>query len=221
MKGKAKMAAGREIGLALAALLAVAGAGPVLAQQAIQASGTYHHRHAAAAFPVQVGEFQRSDLFQYDADGRDVSGSYNLPTPEGRILITAYIYPAAPAAGEAQRMRSCRDEYEAAAGAIEQNRPDAVRESEGGSVAAGQVPAALRHRGIYRFGTEFDGRVQPIRSEVHLYCYVGGGWLVKYRVSAPEAVDTSRAVEAFIRAGPWPGRDGETVAAPGRPRTAG
>jgi hypothetical protein len=48
--------------------------------------------------------------------------------------------------------------------------------------------------------------VQEIRSEAHLYCYVGGDWLVKYRVSAPVAVETGGPVEAFIRDGPWPGR---------------
>lgn len=71
----------------------------------------------------------------------------------------------------------------------------------------------LRHRSTFRFRSPFDDKVQEINSEAHLYCYVGGDWLVKYRVSAPVAVDTRRAVESFIRQGPWPGRGrAETIA---------
>ena len=75
------------------------------------------------------------------------------------------------------------------------------------------IDRKLGHRSVYRFASPFDDRVQEIRSEAHLYCYVGGDWLVKYRVSAPVAVETRGAVETFIRTGPWPGRSSsETIA---------
>ena len=67
------------------------------AQNEVETRGPYVHREAGAVFPVRVGEFRRSELYSYDRDGRDVSASYNLATPEGRLLITVYIYPAATA----------------------------------------------------------------------------------------------------------------------------
>ena len=36
--------------------------------------------------------------------------------------------------------------------------------------------------------------------------YVGGDWMVKYRISAPVAVKAGNQVRRFIRNGPWPGR---------------
>jgi hypothetical protein len=64
----------------------------------------------------------------------------------------------------------------------------------------------------------FDREVQAVRSEAHLYCYVGGDWFVKYRVSAPVAVTAPGAVEAFIRTGPWPGRSSPEIHARLDPR---
>lgn len=67
----------------------------------------------------------------------------------------------------------------------------------------------------------FDGEIRPVRSEVHLYCYVAGDWFVKYRVTAPLAVTAPAAVEAFIRTGPWPGRGMARTVAKLEPRQDG
>lgn len=214
MTSKSLLNAGRSIlPLALAAL----GWQPLAAQTPIEIPGPYLHREADAVFPVRVGEFRRSDILRYDEEGRDVSASYNLRTPQGRLLVTVYIYPAAPAAAEA-RTEQCEREFESAKGAIEKQHGGRPIE-EGPALAVPGTDGERRHRAGYRLSMPFDGKVQAVRSEVHLYCDVGGDWFVKYRVSAPASASAPEAVEAFIRTGPWPGRSSpETIAALGPDR---
>jgi hypothetical protein len=186
-------------------LLALAFSQPAAAQHEVVTDGPYVHGPARAVYPLQVGEFRRSDIYRYDEAGMDVSASYNLATAEGRLLITVYIYPAEPAA-RAERAQRCDEEFGAAEAAISSQHGNVEPVERGQAVSAAGVDPSLRHRSVYRFGGPFDDHVQELRSEVHLYCYVGGDWLVKYRVSAPAAVATRGPVERFIRTGPWPGR---------------
>ncbi|HEX8623277.1 MAG TPA: hypothetical protein VF718_15015 [Allosphingosinicella sp.] len=187
------------------ALAATVGWQPAAAQREVAVEGAYLHGPARAVFPVQVGGFRRSRLLQYDSEGRDVSASYDLATPAGRLLITVYIYPAAAAAPAARSLR-CDEEFASANSAISSQHGNAAPVEQGAALPAEGIDRGLGHRSVYRFASPFDDRVQDIRSEAHLYCYVGGDWLVKYRVSAPVAVETRGPVEAFIRNGPWPGR---------------
>lgn len=190
---------------ALFALAAVAGLQPAAAQREIRTGETYVHGPAHAHFPLQVGGFRRSDIYQYDFEGKDVSASYNLPTPAGRLLITVYIYPAAAVAPTA-RAKACADEFGAVNAAISGQHGNVAPLELGPGLAVAGSRRELGHRSVYRFRSPFDDKVQEIRSEAHLYCYVGGDWLVKYRVSAPVGVETRAPVDAFIRDGPWPGR---------------
>lgn len=195
-----------RIGLLLA-LAASPAADPAAAQREVAAGEAYVHGPARTVFPTQVGEFRRAKVHRYDESGRDVSASYNLATPAGRLLITVYIYPAAAASASADRASKCNREFAAANLAVSSQHGNAAPVERGAARAAEGVDPGLGHRSVYRFASPFDDRVQEIRSEIHLYCYVAGDWLVKYRVSAPAAVETSGPVEDFIRSGPWPGRN--------------
>jgi hypothetical protein len=191
--------------LLLLALASALVAQSAAAQREIVTDGAYVHGPAQAVYPVQVGGFRRSDIYQYDSEGKDVSASYNLATPEGRLLITVYIYPAPPAA-PAERAGLCDQEFGVVGTVISGQHGNVAPSEQGAALRVKGVDKSLAHRSVYRFSAPFDDRVQEIRSEAHLYCYVGGDWLVKYRVSAPAAVETRGPVKAFIRDGPWPGR---------------
>lgn len=184
---------------------ATLGSQPAAAQRPVVAEGAYVHAAARAVFPLRVGEFHRTDIYQYDQAGKDVSASYSLATPEGRLLITVYIYPAA-AAAPAARAELCDQEFGAVNTAISSQHDNVPPVERGAGLRAEGIDRSLGHRSVYRFSSPFDDRVQEIRSEAHLYCYAGGDWLVKYRVSAPVAVKTDKPVKRFIRDGPWPGR---------------
>jgi hypothetical protein len=184
---------------------------PAAAQIAIDEPGTYRHRFANAYFPVKVGEFRRADLHRYDDEGRDVSANYNLRTPTGRLLVTVYIYPSPPlsegSGGRASRREAlCRQEFEEFRTYLSDQHGGAQPREDGRPIRVPEVNPGLSHRTVFQFDSFFGDRVQPVRAEAHYYCFVQDKWQVKYRITAPVAVDDPDAVEHFIRTGPWPGR---------------
>jgi len=206
--------------LRITALLIALAPTAAAAQQRIDTPGTVAHAAAGTGFPERIGEFRRASVTRFDDAGRDISASYNLVRPEGRILITVYVYPASrsgPApAGTAARIALCQREFDGVREVIAMQHKDASVVEGGEAAAPAGAEPQLSHRSVFRFRTAFDDGVQEVRSEARLYCFVGGDWLVKYRATSPTAVDAAAAIEAFIRAGPWPGRvpAEQTVARP-------
>lgn len=199
--------------------------------RSIERPGTVSHPGANAHFPERVGEFQRSDVVQYDADGNDVSASYNLVRGGDRLLISVYVYPAPQVASapgsrstaDVARARLCRQQM-TDIGLVIENQPqyrDTRRVENGAAAAVAGLGPGLNLRSVHNFTGPFSGREQEVRSETDLYCYVDGRWLVKYRASSNAAFDVREAIDTFIRTGPWPGRTpppapDETVMAPAR-----
>ena len=187
-------------------VLAAPGWRPAAAQQEIVTDGPYVHGPARAVFATRVGAFHRTRILRYGETGEDVSASYDLATPAGRLLITVYIYPVVRAAVGADRVTACDEEFADVNTAISSQHDNVAPLERGRALPAQGVDRKLGRRSVYRFATRFDASVQEIRSEAHLYCYVGGDWMVKYRISAPVAVKADKQVRRFIRNGPWPGR---------------
>ena len=191
------------------AALAAAPLAPAAAQQSIEAPGTVVHRSAGAHFPERVGEFRRSEIRQFDAAGDDIGATYNLIRPDGRLVLSVYIYPprdGRPASGESDRRRHCNREFGGVAAVIAGQHKGAERIEEGGATPVSGAEPELSRRAVYRFVAPFNGAAQEVRSEAILYCGVGGRWLVKYRATSNFGFDAAPAIQAFIRAGPWPGR---------------
>lgn len=186
--------------------LALALAAPAAAQKEIAEPGPYLHQGSGTVFPLKVGGFVRLRVVQYDAEGKDVSAGYDLVTPGGRVTLTEYVYPAPAAADAKAREAACTGLFEGAVQAISERHPTFRKAPGSDPVAVDGTEPALRHRAIYTYRTRFHGTEQPVRSQLDLYCYIAGDWLVKYRVTAPESVNGAAAVDAFIRTGPWPGR---------------
>lgn len=180
------------------------------------------HRAARADFPMRAGDFHRTRVVQYDAEGLDLSASYDLRRPEGRVTATVYIYPVRPLADDtpSSRATACRQEFEASSDQIKrQSRPIDKLGDDAPVEIAGTTPA-LRHRAAFGFQTAFDGREQPVRSELHLYCFVDDRWLVKFRITGPAGIDAREAIGELIRMGPWPGRSARSIAAVAPPKSA-
>ena len=194
----------------LIAALLIALPAHAAAQQRIDAPGTVAHAAAGTGFPERIGEFRRASVTRFDDSGRDISASYNLVRPEGRLLISVYVYPASrggPApAGAAARTSLCQREFDAVRQVIAMQHKDASVVEAGDATAPAGTEPQLSHRSVFRFRTAFDDGIEDVRSEARLYCFVGGDWLVKYRATSPTAVNAAAAIDAFIRAGPWPGR---------------
>ena len=174
----------------------------VAAQERIDTPGTYVHDAARTAFPERVGDFQRTHIYRYDPEGANVSASYSLTSGDGRLHLTVYVYPSPRVPGLAPA-EACSREFEESRAIIARQNEDAERIEDGAAPAADGTSG---RRSVFRFTTLFDGEQQPVRSEIDLYCHVGGEWQVKYRATSPVALDPAAAIEAFIRTGPWPGR---------------
>lgn len=191
------------------AALVAAPFAPAQSQRSIEAPGTVAHRSSGAHFPERVGEFRRSEIRQFDEAGDDIGATYNLIRPDGRLVLSVYIYPprgGRSASGEAAQRRHCNREFDSVTAVIAGQHKGAERIEEGGATPVSGVEAELSRRAVYRFVAPFNGAAQEVRSEVDLYCHVGGRWLVKYRATSNLGFDAAPAIEAFIRAGPWPGR---------------
>ncbi len=195
-------------------LLGLLAAAPSMAQQRIDRPGPIPHERARAIFPEQVGGFRRASVVSYGPNGDNMSASYNLVRDGGRLLITIYIYPAArigpgPGGGssaDVARATRCLAEFEGVNQAVTQAYGGTRPVENGPTAAPTGVGAGLAHRSVFRLRTNFDDRMQDVRSEARVYCYVGGDWLVKYRASSSEGMDVAAEIEAFIAQGPWPGR---------------
>jgi hypothetical protein len=198
------------VALALVAL-------PAAAQQRIEQRGTIAHAAAGAHFPERIGEFRRTSAYRYDRSGQDISASYVLDRGGRALVITVYVYPAArigaaPDASsresaEIARATLCDREFRNVQAAIVDNHRDAETVEEGEAPAADGIGPALARRSVHRFVAEFDEVEQPVRSEVDLYCFVGGAWLVKYRATSNADFDAGDDIRGFIRSGPWPNRN--------------
>ena len=202
----------------LASAVAVCAVTAQAAPREIETDGPYVHQPAKAVFAQRVGAFRRLSLHEYDENGRDVSASYDMTTPEGRIVVTVYVYPAPSVAGGGEgkqlaRVNMCDQHFAGVHQIIANNNGNVRPIDQGRALSVRDVAADLTHLYTYRFRARFDEREQEVRSEAHLYCYVGGDWLVKYRVTMPVAVDGQAEIADFIRRGPWPGRESaETIA---------
>ena len=195
-----------------AALLALALA-PALAQGPVETPGPVAHRAAGAVFPERVANFRRTNVYQYDSAGEDMSASYILARGSDRVLVTVYLYPASRL-GPGDRTELCRREFGNVTQAILTGYREPQRQPDAAAPAVEGVEPALSHRAAYTMTAPFMGAEQPVRSEAYLYCYVGGDWLVKYRATSHAAFDAAGEIERFIGTGPWPGRppDSETIA---------
>ncbi len=55
----------------------------------------------------------------------------------------------------------------------------------------------------FRYSEEFFGRVAKVHSQLYLYPMVAREWMVKYRVTYPDGLDSQAHADAFMQALPW------------------
>lgn len=68
--------------------------------------------------------------------------------------------------------------------------------SQGRTTYSGRMAA-------YEFEDFFAGKRQTVRSEVYLFSYVGGTWMIKYRFTCPKSFDGLKQIEAFMHSLQW------------------
>jgi len=190
----------RKIGLPIfAAALALSAAAPGAAQHQpllIDPPGPYIHRGSGFIFPTASGPFKRTRLIEYDVDATDVSAAYDVYEKGRESALTIYVYPAPPTtastdaeAAKLERDAVCQGEFEGVKSNVAGRHADVKLVHEGSIATPSPHFAGSGLDVLFEFSAEFRGKQQMVRSEAILYCYFGGKWLVKYRLTAPLTVD--------------------------------
>jgi hypothetical protein len=195
--------------LLAAVLAAVALAAPAGAQEVQVAPGqTYVHAASGMQFPAQVGDFVRGRIHRYGPD--DESAGYHLGRASREITITVYVYPSPalslapdtdPVGVLAAQALMCSAQFDTAQQEIDAAYDDETLIGEGSSEMPYAGAVTLGHTASYNLTapTFWGRRNVPVRSDAYLYCYVGGRWSVKYRISYPASADVSADIAALMR----------------------
>lgn len=198
-----------------AVVIALLFAAPALAAaqpQDISAPGTIIHAEAGTGFPERVGAFRRAQVVRF-GEG-DIGANYDLERGDDFVRLSVYIYPA-PQAAQDRREATCQAVMQSVTNAIVQQYADAELNEAGAAPVVPGSMSGLGLRTVHSLRITLRGdEPEAARSESRLYCYVGGNWLVKYRVSsnAGSTLDIGALIDAFIRDGPWPGRGAGAIA---------
>lgn len=166
----------------------------------IPADATYTHRASGMAFPPAIGEFRRTDIHRYDEAGTDESVGYNLVAGATGIAATVYVYPVPPGASAADRAETTDREFALRKDEIVYVHPAAELATEGDTVLRQDQAVFRGRRAVYGFEHVFAGKLQPLRSELHLFGFVGGKWFVKYRFTYPADLPATERIQRFMEA---------------------
>lgn len=196
-----------------AALAWIAAADIALAQNEVQVPRDQPHiQHATGfTFPAQVNDFQRTRVTRFRPDGTDEAASYVRYTRGQEVVVTVYVYPSPPLSsavgssgfGDA-RSRACAAHFGEVRLELEGVHRNAriVQEFTPTTVQSGVTYQG--HGAIYEIETPFMGRdAEVLHSQARLFCFVGGRWSVKYRISHPANYDATADIDAFMAAMPW------------------
>jgi hypothetical protein len=199
------------------ALLALV-AGTLLAQPAaaqqdilLDRSTPYVQQASGMTFPAVVAGFGRSHrALRYRPDGADESVAYRLTMDGGYVQATVYVYPSPSVVApgdqmEAARRAQCAAEFANVGRELMSAHPN-VEMLENGPTEMSQSGARFTGEKlllIIRAPSAFGENHAPLRSEAHLYCFVGGRWNVKYRFTYPEALTPRAEIAAFMQELVW------------------
>lgn len=135
----------------------------------IRERGDFTHVKTQSLFPAILNEFERTELFAFDKQQDDISGTYVSGTGKNSIDVNVYVYPA----GDAFDTRF-RNQFKAAVEAI------MLREG----IYMSPVPTHIRYQkdGYTVNGFRSDFSANKKNTMVELYeC---GDWFLKIRVTA-------------------------------------
>ena len=173
--------------------------------------GAYLHKGSNIKLPESVGVFQREMLTRYDANGLDVSAGYDLVTPSNHIAATVYVYPAPrlvsigspPDVIAEAKAHLAESEFERRQREIHQVHPDAMLIEQHDTVRTEDGLSYPGKMAIYEYEDLFAGSRQILRSELYVFCYIGGKWAVEYRITRPKAEQADQQIQQFIDNWNW------------------
>ena len=186
----------------VAAVLVGVSAPAAAEQREIKNVPDYRHTRTATPFPLKAGEFSRTKIIEYNADGSDASASYDLVRGDKKLVsVTVYIYPM-DSSGNG-RSAACTGEYVGIKEAIDDAYKSVTLVKEDTPGTPSPRNKADGKHASYTLTGNFAGTEMPLRSEAYLYCPPAGKWYVQYRATWPKGADYEREVFALMAAIPW------------------
>jgi hypothetical protein len=175
---------------ALAAPLAVL-AVPAAAQTQLEnPQSAWVHTATGISFPLAQGDFSRTQITQFDEEGRNVGVIYQLVRGGQPIAITGiYIYPARASCEIA--WNDVRKEATSNGGQLR----DATRAPS----PNGKTPNAA-----YRGQMELRSGENAMPVVAYLYCSPDGKWLIKYFAYINGPADLEGETIKLMRSIKWP-----------------
>ncbi len=168
--------------------------------QVLPIEGPWRHAASGMQFPTAVGPFQRVSVIQYDRDGLNVSGGYNLVGPPLQVVATLYVYPPH---GAGTREAACRQEFAGTEAEILRTYEAARLLEEHDEVLQQGAATHPGRQAVFSYRAPFGGETRALVSQLHLFCHAAGRWQVKYRISHPEGFDAAPLIADFMRRLVW------------------
>jgi len=181
----------------------------------LDVTGSYTQAASGMVFPESVAGFERTGIVRYNSEGTDESADYLLDVAGKEIGISVYVYPVPADLGtELAKVLPQADLIGALSMLVEQLFADEEQEIvavHSGADLLDESDIAFSQRGVnypgngatFRYSEEFFGRVAKVHSQLYLYPMVAREWMVKYRVTYPDGLDSQAQVDAFMHALPW------------------
>lgn len=199
-----------------ALILACSLAVPASAQERmpLPADQPYVHGPSAMTFPLSVGAYQRATMgVRYLPDGTNESVGYRLTTPRGHVQATIYIYPspdistgATAGANLAEaRQQNCATQFNDLVTELSTVHTRANVLENGAAQLMQNGAAQTGHHYVFTVDapSAFGDTHPTLRSEAHLFCYVGGRWTVKYRFTYAAELQAEADIAGFMRDLAW------------------
>jgi hypothetical protein len=181
----------------------------------LDVTGPYTQAASGMVFPESVAGFERTGIVRYNSEGTDESADYLLDVAGKEIGISVYVYPVpADLGSELAKVLPQGDLIGALSMLVEQlfaDEEQGVVQVHAGADLLDEGDISFSQHGVeypgnvatFRYNEEFFGRVAKVRSQLYLYPMVARQWMVKYRVTYPDGLDSEPQVNAFMRALPW------------------
>src|SRR5258706_6175334 len=177
--------------------------------------GSYTQAASGMVFPESVAGFERTGIVRYNSEGTDESADYLLDVAGKEIGISVYVYPVPADLGtELAKVLPQTDLIGALSMLVEQlfaDEEQGVVQVHSGADLLDESDISFSQHGVdypgnvatFRYNEEFFGRVAKVRSELHLYPMVAREWMVKYRVTYPDGLDSQSQMKAFMHSLSW------------------
>jgi hypothetical protein len=198
----------------LLALTVRAGAAEYDVPKDLDVTGPYTQEATGMMFPEHVLDFERTGVTRYNSDGTEESADYILDEAGRQSMVSVYVYPAPADIAEALAGALPTDElagvlymlaeqlFADEEQAIADLHPGAELRDEGDTTIQKQGRDWPGDYALFRYNEDAFGKVQRVDSKLYLFPMVGGKWMVKFRISAPNGNGEAEG-ERFVRALPW------------------